>query len=87
MGMITLFYYSWLLPLFIKGFKIDLTEDDIYQHRKSHDSGHLGETLEAQWKKQTEKSKNPSLFKALTKVFFLEMLLLNIVIIIEETIR
>ncbi|CAH1105147.1 unnamed protein product [Psylliodes chrysocephalus] len=79
--------FCWLLPLFIKGYKIDLTEDDIYQHRKSHDSGHLGEKLEAQWKKQTEKSKNPSLFKALTKVFFLEMLLLNIVIIIEETIR
>ncbi|CAG9854733.1 unnamed protein product [Phyllotreta striolata] len=79
--------FCWLLPLFVKGFRKNLTENDLYEHRRSHDSNVLGDKLEQQWIKQTKKSKNPSLIKAIVNVFFTEVVLINIVVIMAEVIR
>ncbi|XP_072399246.1 probable multidrug resistance-associated protein lethal(2)03659 [Diabrotica undecimpunctata] len=78
--------FWWLLPLFKKGYSKELTEDDMYQHRKSHDSGDLGDELEKIWNKQLTKKK-PSVIKALAKRFVPEWIMLNCIILISESIR
>ncbi|CAH1105155.1 unnamed protein product [Psylliodes chrysocephalus] len=79
--------FFWLLPFFKEGYKKELTEDDIFEHRKSHDSGQLGDKLEATWNKLSANNKKPSLIKAIIQTFFLEALLLNCLIFTEEMIR
>ncbi|CAG9854730.1 unnamed protein product [Phyllotreta striolata] len=80
-------FFCWLLPFFVKGYKTDLSEEDIYEHRRSHDSEMLGRKLEAEWEKQVAKGDNPSLIKAIANVFILELVLFNLVVIIHEIIR
>ncbi|KAJ8954553.1 hypothetical protein NQ318_000787 [Aromia moschata] len=48
---------SWLLPYFVKGYKRDLTEDDLYAPMKDHDSKMLGNKLEAEWNYQLANKK------------------------------
>ncbi|KAI2474069.1 ATP binding cassette (ABC) protein subfamily C member, provisional [Diabrotica virgifera virgifera] len=78
--------FWWLIPLFKKGYNKELTEDDMYQHRESHDSGDLGDQFEKIWNKQLTKRK-PSVIKAIAKRFIPEWIMLNCIIIISETIR
>ncbi|XP_030766732.1 probable multidrug resistance-associated protein lethal(2)03659 isoform X2 [Sitophilus oryzae] len=63
-------FFLWTFPLFIKGFKKDLLEDDLYPSLKEHDSKILGDKLEREWHTELKKKpNNPSLWKALAKVF------------------
>ncbi|KAG5889081.1 hypothetical protein JTB14_004925 [Gonioctena quinquepunctata] len=80
-------FFWWLLPYFVKGYKRELTEDDMYQHRNVHDSGKLGESLEAAWHYQVTHRKNPSLIRALCRVFQLEIFFLWIIAFLSEAIR
>lgn len=73
-----LFVSSFLLPFFIRGYKRELTEDDMYRHRKQHDSATLGDKLEATWNKEIKTQKDPSLVKAIRRVFGVECILLYI---------
>ncbi|XP_074031100.1 LOW QUALITY PROTEIN: probable multidrug resistance-associated protein lethal(2)03659 [Leptinotarsa decemlineata] len=79
--------FCWLLPYFRKGYKRELTEDDMYQHRRKHDSGKLGDRMEAAWDRQVAKNDNPSLMKALCSVFLLELVLLGTILVVSEIIR
>lgn len=81
-----LYFFSWLLPLFVKGNKKQLTEDDMYQNRKSHDSGLLANLLEVAWSKEKRRSKNPSLLKVITRTFGVECLGLYVMAIIAEVV-
>nr|XP_023023911.1 probable multidrug resistance-associated protein lethal(2)03659 [Leptinotarsa decemlineata] len=80
-------FFLFTLPYFVKGYKRELTEDDIYSHRYIHDSGKLGERLEAAWQYQVEHRKNPSFVKALCSVFLFEIVVLWIIVFVTEIIR
>lgn len=68
----------------MKGYKRELIEDDMYQQRKSHDSGQLGNRLEVAWMKEKERRKDPSLVKVISKTFGMECLPLYALAIIAE---
>ncbi|KAJ8983670.1 hypothetical protein NQ317_003457 [Molorchus minor] len=79
---------SWLLPYFVKGYKRDLTEDDMYAPLKSHESKRLGDRLESEWNYQLAHKKNPSLLLAIAKVFGVELIIYGIFnIFIELVVR
>lgn len=59
----------------------------MYQHRKKHDSKMLGDKLEAAWQKEIKRKKDPSLLKALLKVFYMECLLFYVVAFVVEGAR
>nr|XP_023027004.1 probable multidrug resistance-associated protein lethal(2)03659 [Leptinotarsa decemlineata] len=80
-------FFLFLLPYFVKGYKRELTEDDMYSHRHKHDSGKLGERLEAAWQYQVKHKKNPSFIKALCSVFLSEIFMLWIIAFAAEIIR
>ncbi|KAK9869796.1 hypothetical protein WA026_003528 [Henosepilachna vigintioctopunctata] len=65
-------FFFWTLPLFIKGSKRDLTEDDLYEPLRVHKSHQLGKKLERAWMKQL-KRKRKSLIRALWSVFKMEI--------------
>ncbi|KAJ3634109.1 hypothetical protein MTP99_011017 [Tenebrio molitor] len=79
-------FFCWALPLFVKGFKKDLTEDDLYGPLKSHESRRLGDKLEETWIKETNLHRRPSFWRTLVKVYGLEISLYGIVILIQELI-
>ncbi|KAI2473981.1 ATP binding cassette (ABC) transporter subfamily C member [Diabrotica virgifera virgifera] len=80
-------FFCWLIPYFAKGYKRDLTEDDMYKHRSEHDSGSLGARLERRWSKHIKNNKNPAYWKVLIGTFFCEIFLLNILAFTTEGIR
>ncbi|CAG9854243.1 unnamed protein product [Phyllotreta striolata] len=80
-------FFCWLIPYFVKGYKRELTEDDMYRHRKAHDSGDLGKTLERRWLKHLKNNKKPSFAMVLLRTFIWEVLLLNILAVTTEAIR
>ncbi|CAH1183163.1 unnamed protein product [Phaedon cochleariae] len=78
-------FFCWLLPFFYMGYKRELTEDDMNDHRKAHDAGKLGDRMEAAWNKQLMKNKkDPSLIKAILSVFLPEVLGLFLIVSICE---
>ncbi|XP_050516933.1 probable multidrug resistance-associated protein lethal(2)03659 [Diabrotica virgifera virgifera] len=79
--------FCWLLPYFVKGYKRELTEDDMYRHRSEHDSSKLGERLEERWIKHVAKNKNPAYYKVLIGTFIWEIFVLNVLVVIIEAIR
>ncbi|KAG5889083.1 hypothetical protein JTB14_004927 [Gonioctena quinquepunctata] len=80
-------FFCWLIPYFKKGYSRELTEDDMYQHRKKHDSGKLGDRMERAWNDQVKNNENPSLLKAMSRVFLFEILLLSILAVLTEAVR
>ncbi|CAG9836011.1 unnamed protein product [Diabrotica balteata] len=86
-NVISRLFFCWLIPYFAKGYKRDLTEDDMYKHRSEHDSGSLGAKLERRWNKHIQNNKNPAYWKVLMGTFFCEIFLLNILAFTTEGIR
>ncbi|XP_031636354.1 multidrug resistance-associated protein 4-like [Contarinia nasturtii] len=62
---LSLIFFTWTLPLFRKGYQKVLKFDDIFQSLTVDRSKSLGDRLEVNWKVQLEKSKRPSLIKAI----------------------
>ncbi|XP_015835557.1 probable multidrug resistance-associated protein lethal(2)03659 [Tribolium castaneum] len=77
-------FFCWALPLFVKGFKKDLSEEDLYGPLKAHDSKRLGDLLEAAWIKEESTRRNPSFWRAIIKVFGREFGLLGLYVIVIE---
>nr|CAI5849598.1 unnamed protein product [Callosobruchus analis] len=75
-----------MCPFFVKGWRKELDEDDIDRHRRKHDSERLGSKLDAAWKREI-KNKQPSLLRAIAKVLLAEMCLIDILMIIVESLR
>ncbi|XP_050293465.1 probable multidrug resistance-associated protein lethal(2)03659 [Anthonomus grandis grandis] len=72
-------FFTWTFPLFMKGYKNDLTEEDLYSALPSHESKYLGDKLDREWRKELKKkNQNPSLWMALIRVFGKQMTILGI---------
>ncbi|XP_060518435.1 probable multidrug resistance-associated protein lethal(2)03659 [Cylas formicarius] len=76
-NVISKIFFLWVLPLFYKGFRTDLNEDDILPSLRSHDSKKLADKFEKEWTKELKKKKNPSLWWALGRVFGKNLVILG----------
>ncbi|XP_046622405.1 ATP-binding cassette sub-family C member 4-like isoform X3 [Neodiprion virginianus] len=88
-------FFGWTRQIFWKGAKHDLQTTDLYDPLKSDESEQLGNRLEREWIKELAKSeakrtlnkdgekkraKQPSLGRALTRVFWLPYMILGLFI-------
>ncbi|VEN61107.1 unnamed protein product [Callosobruchus maculatus] len=80
-------WFCWMCPYFVKGWKKEVDEDDIYRHRRKHGSELLGNKLDAAWKCEIKNNKKPSLLRVLVKLFLGEVCLIYILICIAESLR
>nr|XP_023018987.1 probable multidrug resistance-associated protein lethal(2)03659 [Leptinotarsa decemlineata] len=79
--------FFWWLPSFLwKGLKKEIEEDDIYETEKSQESALLGGKLEIAWKEELNKE-NPSLAKALFRVFGGELAIFAVYHIFAECVK
>ncbi|KAJ8954549.1 hypothetical protein NQ318_000783 [Aromia moschata] len=83
-NLITDFFFCWMLPFFVKGFKKEITEDDMYGPLKAHESSKLGDKMEKYWLHEIKHEKNPSLWRALFKVFKFDFSICVIILLIME---
>ncbi|XP_076435453.1 ATP-binding cassette sub-family C member 4-like isoform X2 [Babylonia areolata] len=85
--------FSWLNPLFRKGRQAPLEVEDMFNVTPDDSSDHLGVTLEREWQKELKKKedsggrKQPSLLRALVRIFALRYSLYGILVFIEEGVR
>jgi ATP-binding cassette subfamily C (CFTR/MRP) protein 4 len=63
----------------IKGWKKNLTEDDLYAPLQEYDSTELGNQLEQVWADEESGRKNPSLFRALRRLFGFEFWICGVI--------
>lgn len=82
------FCFRYTIRLFIKGYKKDLDVEDLYNPLKQDRSKLLVARLQRQWAKEMKKAENriydPSLFKALTRAFWPEGILLGVFVFITD---
>lgn len=78
---------SWTIPLFKKGLKKELEENDLFALTAKFGSEVLGEKLELAWKEQQTRFKKPSLWKALIKVFGIKFIKLSLFWFLIEGLR
>ncbi|KAJ8983676.1 hypothetical protein NQ317_003464 [Molorchus minor] len=83
-NVITNTFFCWLLPYFVKGFKKELTEDDMYGPLKEHEARSLGDRLEEAWNYEVAHKSNPSLWMAVIRVFRVELVLYAILFAFRE---
>ncbi|XP_053395758.1 ATP-binding cassette sub-family C member 4-like [Mercenaria mercenaria] len=80
--------YWWMNPIFKIGNKRRLEEDDMYNVTRDEESKYLGDELEREWQKETQKyqdsGKNPSLIKPLFRIFGYTYILYGILLLFEE---
>ncbi|XP_076312445.1 ATP-binding cassette sub-family C member 4-like isoform X2 [Tachypleus tridentatus] len=65
-------FFWWIIPFFLKGWKKELEEEDLYKNCASDSSACLGEVLQREWNKEIAKHKagiKPSLKKAVIRSF------------------
>ncbi|XP_044266869.1 ATP-binding cassette sub-family C member 4-like isoform X2 [Tribolium madens] len=62
-------FYCWTFPMFQKGLKKDLSEEDIYPILEKHKSYQLANQIEKEWFRQQKSSTKPSLWKAIWHIF------------------
>ncbi|KAH0808222.1 hypothetical protein GEV33_014569 [Tenebrio molitor] len=63
------FLFCWQLPIIIKYYKNDFTEENLYPNLAEHSSEGLGNELEEKWHEEEKSSKRPSLFRVLYGMF------------------
>ncbi|XP_055612034.1 probable multidrug resistance-associated protein lethal(2)03659 [Uranotaenia lowii] len=80
--------FAWVLPIFYKGSKKELGPEDLYQPLKDHKSSSLGNKLCQAWEDEIStkraKGKEPSLFRAGTRVFGWNIALLGLILLVLE---
>ncbi|CAH1257762.1 ABCC4 [Branchiostoma lanceolatum] len=83
--------FSWLDPLFAKGYRKRLEESDLYNVVEEESSQQLGEDLERAWQKELDLAatagKPPSFQKALLQCFGLKFALIGICFFVEEFLK
>ncbi|EFA03656.1 probable multidrug resistance-associated protein lethal(2)03659 [Tribolium castaneum] len=77
-------FFCWALPTFVKGWKKDLDEDDLYGPLKAHESKALADRMGLVWLKEKNKHRIPSLGKVIIKVFYREILFYACFLMIQE---
>lgn len=75
-----------MVPVFKRGWKKQLGEEDLFATLNEHASERLGNDLEAVWKKQLLKEK-PSLWIAICKVFVPRLLVLSVLFLTGEALK
>ncbi|CAH2099924.1 unnamed protein product [Euphydryas editha] len=84
-------FICWICPVLFKGNKRDVEEDDLIVPSKQYDSDRLGVKLERYWLEEYEKAirdnRKPSLWKALTRAYWLAYLPGAILLLINTTAR
>lgn len=78
--------FGYTLPTFRKGFNKDLQEEDIPENWSAHASRELGNRLEEAWNKELKTRKNPSLWRALARVFGLDFMVIGLAILFLEVV-
>ncbi|CAK1548541.1 unnamed protein product [Leptosia nina] len=77
-------FLCWSLPLFYRGYKHGINVEDLWQAREIDHSGKLGDRLEDAWNKELRKSRTnntkPSLQRALVSCFWLEYMLIGVLV-------
>jgi len=73
-----------MFPIFKRGFKKKLTEDDLFSPLPSHNSCMLGEKLENIWKEQHRKHKKSALHRALLRMFGLHFFVIGFTQLLNE---
>ncbi|CAG9768551.1 unnamed protein product [Ceutorhynchus assimilis] len=87
-GIFKKMFFIWVFPVFYKGYKYGLTENDIFSHLPDHDSEILGNRLEKEWLKELKMNKkHPSLWRAMARVFGKEMFFSGTGVFMFELIR
>lgn len=85
---IVMFFFSYTLPTFFKGFKRDLEQQDLTETLSEHKSNKLGNRIEAAWNDEVERAKqkkrDPSLRRVLIRVFGWEFLFYGLVLAFSE---
>lgn len=78
----------YTIGLFIKGYKKELDVEDIYNPLNQDRSKLLGGRLQRQWEKELKKAVkgnyDPSLLKAIVRVFWTEGMLLGVLLFISD---
>ncbi|XP_064455602.1 ATP-binding cassette sub-family C member 4-like [Ornithodoros turicata] len=80
-------FFSWVTPLFRKGYRDTLQEKDLFACPKWERSERVADRLQTEWEKETRKSKlgqQPSLFKAVFRSFGLTYCTVALLILVEE---
>ncbi|CAG9577085.1 unnamed protein product [Danaus chrysippus] len=80
--------FWYILPIFAKGRKGQLSISDVYRCSPEHRSSPLGDQLGAKWQEQLNKQsigKKPSLMKAIFSVFGLEFTIVNTLYSVVDT--
>lgn len=71
----------------MRGLKKDLTEEDLYEPLKSHESRLLTNKIKKIWDKETKlNKKNPSFRKVILKTFYSELLYYIFFLLIQEVV-
>ncbi|KAF2894912.1 hypothetical protein ILUMI_11261 [Ignelater luminosus] len=83
-NILSILTFGYTLPTFRKGFSRDLQEEDIPENLSTHASKQLGNRLEEAWNKELRTSKNPSLWRAIARVFGLKFMALGLVSLFLE---
>ncbi|CAH4030805.1 unnamed protein product [Pieris brassicae] len=77
-------FLCWSLPLFYKGYKHGINVEDLWQARDIDHSGKLGDRLEEAWNTELKRSctnnTKPSLQRALVRCFWLEYMLIGVLV-------
>ncbi|XP_058838490.1 probable multidrug resistance-associated protein lethal(2)03659 [Topomyia yanbarensis] len=80
--------FGWVLPIFYKGYKKELGPEDMYQPLKAHKSDKLGNRLCHAWENEVAnkrvKGKQPSLMRAMIKVFGWNIAMLGLILLVLE---
>lgn len=76
--------FLYMFPIFKRGFKKKLTEDDLFSPLPSHNSCMLGEKLENIWKEQHRKHKKSALHRALLRMFGLHFFVIGFTQLLNE---
>ncbi|XP_067128893.1 ATP-binding cassette sub-family C member 4-like [Centruroides vittatus] len=77
-------FFCWLFPIIMKGTRLRLTEEDLYEISKYHTSEYLGNMLQKEWNKELQK-KNPNVLKAVLRFVRWKFLLTILLILIQDT--
>lgn len=71
----------------MKGFRKRLNKEDLLQPLQSQESKRIGKKLEESWNKEVTTSTNPSLWRALCRVFLLKFAGFGVMYLITESLK
>jgi hypothetical protein len=76
--------FSWQLPIIIKYYKNDFTEENLYPNLAEHSSEDLGNELEKKWHEEEKSCKRPSLFRVLYGMFGRKYIAYGVLMLLVE---